>query len=82
VSCDITEEVVGPKAIERAIDIYQQFRDRDQCSLNQARKVLTQHVFELVDQGERDEQKLTVSGLTHLKSIERERQLKTKAQWK
>jgi hypothetical protein len=76
------EEVVGPKAIERAIGVYQQLQDRDQCALNQARKVLTQHVFELVDRGERDEQKLTISGLIHLKSIEREDRLKNKAQRK
>jgi cytochrome c-type biogenesis protein CcmE len=38
----------------------------------QARKILTQHVFGMVDRGERDEQRLTIGGLVHLKAIERD----------
>jgi hypothetical protein len=34
-------------------------------------KSLTQHIYGMVDQGEQDEQRLTVSGLAHLKAIER-----------
>jgi hypothetical protein len=68
---EAVEEIVAPAAIERAIKIYQQFQARDPCSLRQARKALTQHIFGLVDAGERNEDRMTVSGLAHLKSLER-----------
>src|SRR6478609_2070846 len=69
---DPIEEVVAPAAIERALGIYRQLRQRDQSVVLQARKILTQHIFGMVDQGEQDEQRLTVGGLVHLKAIERE----------
>ena len=43
----------------------------------QARKILTQHIYGMVDRGERDEQRLTVGGLAHLKAVEREHGIKS-----
>ena len=43
----------------------------------QARKILTQHIFGMVDQGELDEQKLIVGGLAHLKAVERDHGIKS-----
>ena len=43
----------------------------------QARKILTQHIFGMVDRGERDEQRLTLGGLAHLKAVEREHGIKS-----
>ncbi len=50
---DPIEEVVAPAAIERALGIYQQLRQRDQSVCLQARKILTQHTFGMVDRGSR-----------------------------
>ena len=74
---DLVEEVVAPAAIERALGIYQQLRQRDQSVVLQARKILTQHIFGMVDQGVQDEQRLTVGGLIHLKAIERDHAIKS-----
>jgi hypothetical protein len=74
---DAIEQVMAPIAIERALSIYQQLQERDQSVLLQARKILTQHIYGLIDQGESDEQRLTVSGLVHLKSIERDHAIKS-----
>ena len=74
---DPVEEVVAPAAIERAFGIYQQLKQRDQSVLLQVRKILTQHIYGMVDQGERDEQRLTVGGLIHLKAIERDHAIKS-----
>ena len=59
---DAVEKVVAPVAIERALSIYQQLQERDQSVLLQARKILTQHIYGMVDRGECDEQRLTVAG--------------------
>lgn len=69
------EEVVAPAAIERALGIYQQLQPRDQSVLLQARKIITQHIYGMVDKGECDEQRLTVGGLARLKSIERDHEI-------
>src|SRR6478672_13907823 len=74
---DPIEEVVAPAAIKRALGIYQQLRQRDQSVVLQARKILTQHIFGMVDQGEQDEQRLTVGGLAHLKAVERDHAIKS-----
>jgi transposase-like protein len=74
---DAVEKVTAPVAIERALSIYQQLQERDQSVLLQARKILTQHIYGLVDQGEGDEQRLTVSGLIHLKAVERDHAIKS-----
>jgi hypothetical protein len=74
---DPVEEVVTPAAIERALGIYQQLRQRDQSVVLQAKKILTQHIFGMVDQGEQDKQRLTVGGLIHLKAIERYHEIKS-----
>jgi hypothetical protein len=74
---DAVEAVVAPAAIERALTIYQQMHPRDQSVIVQARKILTQHIFAMVDRGERDEQRLTVGGLAHLKAIERDHAIKS-----
>jgi hypothetical protein len=60
---DLVETAVAPAAIERALAVYQQLHPRDQSVIVQARKILTQHIYGMVDQGERDEQRLTVGGL-------------------
>ena len=71
------ETVVAPAAIERALSIYEQLQRRDQSVIAQARKILTQFIYGLVDQGEQDEQRLTVGGLAHLKAIERDHAIKS-----
>ena len=71
------ELIVAPAAIQRALDIYEQLRPHDNSVLLQARKILTQHIFGMVDQGELDEQKLIAGGLAHLKAIERDRGIKS-----
>lgn len=68
---DKVETSVAPAAIERALSIFAKFKDRKHTELVQARKALTDHIFGQVAAGQTDEQKLVVSGLTHLKSLER-----------
>src|SRR5712671_3458570 len=74
---DPVELVIAPAAIERALHVYEQLQPRDTSVILQARKVLTQHIFGMVDQGEQDEQKLIEGGLAHLKAIERDRGIKS-----
>jgi hypothetical protein len=45
--------VIAPAAIERALDVYEQLQKHDPSVILQARKILTQHIFGMVDQGER-----------------------------
>ena len=45
------ESVVAPAAIERALAVYQQLQPRDPSVILQARKILTKHIFGMVDQG-------------------------------
>ena len=71
------ESVVVPAAIERALSVYEQLESHDLSVLSQARKILTDHIFGMVDQGEEDEQRLTVGGLAHLKAIERDHAIKS-----
>ncbi len=71
------ELVVAPAAIERALEVYEQLHPRDPSVVLQARKILTQHIFGMVDQGELDERRLTVAGLAHLKAIERDHPIKS-----
>jgi hypothetical protein len=42
---DPIEEIVAPAAIERAMSVFEQLKDRDHCELSQARKALREHVF-------------------------------------
>ncbi len=67
---DRIETVLAPAVIQRAPSAFQSFWERDRCELVQARKVLTLHVFELIETGPTDEQRLVVSALTYLKSRE------------
>jgi len=46
------ELVVAPAAIERALQVYEQLHPHDPSVILQARKILTQHIFGIVDQGE------------------------------
>ena len=69
------EEAVAPAAIERALVIYQQLQTRDKSVLLQARKIITKHIYGMIDKGECDEQRLTVGGLARLKSIERDHEI-------
>jgi hypothetical protein len=71
------ELIVAPAAIQRALDVYEQLRPHDTSVLLQARKILTQHIFGMVDQGELDQQKLIVGGLARLKAVEREHGIKS-----
>ena len=45
--------------------------------LLQARKILTQHIYGMIDQGENDEHRLTVGGLVRLKAVERDHPIKS-----
>jgi hypothetical protein len=74
---DAVEAIIAPAAIERALVIYQQMQPRDHSVMVQARKILTQHIYGVVDRGEREEQRLTVGGLAYLKAIEREHGIKS-----
>ncbi len=74
---DRVEEIVAPAAIERALTIYLQLQQRDRSVLVQARKILTQHIYGMVDQGECEERRLIVGGLAHLKAIERDHSIKS-----
>ena len=69
---DPIEEIVAPAAIERAMSVFEQFKDRDHCELIQARKALREYVFGQVAKGETDEKRLVVSDLTHLKQLEKQ----------
>ncbi|WGD55576.1 hypothetical protein QA641_17835 [Bradyrhizobium sp. CB1650] len=69
---DVLETAVAPSAIEWAMETFECFRERDHTELVQARKAVTEHIFGLIAAGETDEQRLVVSGLTHLKSLERQ----------
>jgi hypothetical protein len=73
----LVETVVAPAAIDRALSIYEQLQRRDQSVIAQARKILTQFIYGLVDQGEQDEQRLIVGDLAHLKAIERDHAIKS-----
>jgi hypothetical protein len=68
---DNVEASIAPAAIERALGIFEKFKDREHTELVQARKALTDHIFGQVAAGQTDEQKLVVSGLVHPKSLER-----------
>jgi hypothetical protein len=67
---DPHEQILAPAAIERAMEVYEKFKDRERAELVGARKALREHVFGLIARGETDDQRLVVSGLTHLKSLE------------
>ena len=74
---DLVEEIIAPAAIERALGIYQQLQERDQSVILQARKIVTQHIYGMVDKGESNEQRLTVGGLAQLKAIERDHAIRS-----
>ena len=65
------EELIAPAAIELASSIFEAFKERDHAALVQARKALREHIYGMVCKGETDEQWLVVSGLAHLKVLER-----------
>jgi hypothetical protein len=77
VETEAVELVVAPAAIERALQLYQQLQPHDTSVILQARKILTQHIFGMVDQGELDEQTLIAGGLAHLKAVERDHDIKS-----
>jgi hypothetical protein len=74
---DAVEEVIAPTAIERALSVYRQLNEQDQSVVLQARKILTQHIYGMVDQGERDMERLVVGGLSRLKAVERDHEIKS-----
>ncbi len=65
------DERVGAAAIERTLAVFEQMKDLDHCDQVQARKAVTDHIFGQIAAGELDEKRLVVSGLTHLKTLER-----------
>ena len=67
---DPIEEILAPAVIERAMSIFESFKERDHCQIVQARKALTPRIFELIGAGETDEKHLVVSALIYLKSLE------------
>ena len=71
VMTDPAEEIVAPAAIERALSVFEQFKERDHTTLVQARKALTEHIYGRISMGETNEQRLVVAGLAHLKELER-----------
>src|SRR6266853_6803746 len=77
VTTEAVELVIAPAAIERALHLYEQLQPHDTSVILQARKILTPHIFGMVDQGELDEQKLIVGGLAHLKAVERDHGIKS-----
>ena len=68
------EEVVAPAAIERALNVYEQLQPHDLPVRRRARKIATRRIYGMVDQGEHDEQRLTIDGVAHLKAVERDAQ--------
>jgi hypothetical protein len=67
---DPLEDVLAPAVIERAMSLFESFRERNHCDVVQARKALTPHVFGLIGSGQMDQQRLVVSALTYLKLLE------------
>src|SRR6476659_7515209 len=74
---EAVELVVAPAAIARSLQLYEQLQPHDTSVILQARKILTQHIFGMVDQSELDEQKLIAGGLAHLKAVERDHGIKS-----
>jgi hypothetical protein len=72
------ELVVAPGAIERALGVYEQLQPHDPSVISQARKILTEHIFGMIGQGEQDAQRLIVGGLAHLKALERDHATKSR----
>jgi hypothetical protein len=68
---DYLETTIAPAAIERAMSIFEGFKDRNHAALVQTRKALTDHIFGQIAAGQTDRHRLVVSGLTYLKSLER-----------
>jgi hypothetical protein len=68
---DPIEDILAPAVIERAMAVFESFRERRHCEIVQARKALTPHVFGLIGSGQIDQQRLVVSALTYLKSLEK-----------
>jgi hypothetical protein len=69
---DELENDVAPAAIEKVVEVFETLQDRDHASVVQARKAATEHIFGQVASGQTDKQRLVVSGLSHLKSRERQ----------
>jgi hypothetical protein len=67
---DIVEQRVAPGAIERAMEVFEQFKDSSRAGAGA--QVAHRTHFGLVAAGETNEQRLVVSGLAHLKSLERQ----------
>ena len=67
---DLIEDVLAPTVIERAMSVFESFRERDRGEIVQARKALTPHLFGLIASGQTDEERLLVSALIFLKSLE------------
>jgi hypothetical protein len=76
-TADSVERVVAPVAIERALSMYQQLRERHQSVVLQARKILTQHIYGMVDQGECNEERLIAGGLAQLDAVERDHEIRS-----
>jgi hypothetical protein len=71
VMTDLIEDVLAPTVIEHAMSIFESLKERDHAEIVQARKALTPHLFGLIASGQTDEERLLVSALIFLKSLER-----------
>jgi hypothetical protein len=69
---DPLEEVLAPAAIERAMGVFEQLKDRGHGEIVQARKAVHEHIYGLIAKGETDEHRLVVAGLAHLNHIRRQ----------
>jgi hypothetical protein len=67
---DLIEDVLAPTVIERAMGVFESLRERDHSEIVQARKALTPHLFGLIASGQTDQERLLVSALIFLKSLE------------
>jgi hypothetical protein len=67
---DLIEDVLAPTVIKRAISVFENLKERDHGEIVQARKALTPHLFGLITSGQTDEERLLVSALIFLKSLE------------
>jgi hypothetical protein len=57
--------------VDRALAIYSTIADRSE--LKGTRERLSQHLWKVFTEGERDPHRLTVHGLTYLQKLDRER---------
>jgi hypothetical protein len=68
---DVPETIVAPSAIEKVVEIFESLKSRDHAALVQAWKASTEQIFAQIAAGQTDPERLVISGIVHLKSLER-----------